>query len=265
MLHIIILSKNYFPQKLNSAVMPSDKVVVIATPDGLIPVSAYKDESFRNMEVKLVPEFKSTSAQDEKNLLRITQAMLIGQLTAGIKDFEIYSDDEVLLKALIPYTDKKPASKKKTSAKVQEKKAEPSKEGTVINKVSKAASEKSVKSVKRPAKKSSEMDPGKAVDSEAAKDSVKEDAPVKDGKASRGEVTVKPAKLPTQAEVKRILGAANSVYAKPIMDVIKKSNQITFEMDLRMKLVEAGMEASQCQELAKTINEEFGKFLPASM
>ena len=36
-------------------------------------------------------------------------------------------------------------------------------------------------------------------------------------------------------------------------------------MDLRMKLVEAGMEASQCQELARTINEEFGKMLPASM
>ncbi len=53
--------------------------------------------------------------------------------------------------------------------------------------------------------------------------------------------------------------------AKPIMEVIKKSNRITFEMDLRMKLVEAGMEPSRCQELARTINEEFGKALPATM
>ena len=49
------------------------------------------------------------------------------------------------------------------------------------------------------------------------------------------------------------------------MEVIKKSNQITFEMDLRMKLVEVGMEANQCKELARSINEEFGKMLPASM
>ena len=65
--------------------------------------------------------------------------------------------------------------------------------------------------------------------------------------------------------VKRILGATNSSYAKPIMEVIKKSNQITFEMDLRMKSVEVGMEANQCKELARSINEEFGKMLPASM
>ena len=31
------------------------------------------------------------------------------------------------------------------------------------------------------------------------------------------------------------------------------------------RFAEAGMEASQCQDLAKTINEEFGKMLPASM
>ena len=49
------------------------------------------------------------------------------------------------------------------------------------------------------------------------------------------------------------------------MEVMKKSNQITFEMDLRMKLVEAGMDANQCKELAKSINDEFGKMLPASM
>ena len=87
----------------------------------------------------------------------------------------------------------------------------------------------------------------------------------KASKENKADVKPKPAKLPTQAEVKRVLGAANSGYAKTIMEVIKKSNQITFEMDLRMKLVEAGMEPSQCQDLARTINEEFGKFLPASM
>lgn len=30
-------------------------------------------------------------------------------------------------------------------------------------------------------------------------------------------------------------------------------------------IVEAGMDANQCKDLAKTINEEFGKMLPASM
>ena len=71
MLHIIILNKNYFPQKLNTAVKTGDKVVVIATPDGSIPVSAYQNESLKNMEVKLLPEIKDTASPDGRNVLRI--------------------------------------------------------------------------------------------------------------------------------------------------------------------------------------------------
>ncbi|WP_155831582.1 MULTISPECIES: hypothetical protein [unclassified Butyrivibrio] len=71
-------------------------------------------------------------------------------------------------------------------------------------------------------------------------------------------------KLPTQAQVKKILGAANSGYAKTVMEVIKTSNQITFEMNMRMKLAEAGLGGTVCQELAKALNDEFGKALPTS-
>ncbi len=227
MLHIIILNKNYFPQKLNTAVKPGDKVVVIATPDGSIPVSAYQNESLKNMEVKLLPEIKDTASPDGRNVLRIAQAMYIGQLTATVKEFEIYTDDNALLKALAPFTGKKSSSKRKSSAKPSEAKAE---------KTPEVKAEETKKKTER-----------------------------KSTKTAKADVKKKPVKLPTQAEVKRVLGAANSSYTKLIMEVIKKSNQITFEMDLRMKLVEAGMEASQCQELARTINEEFGKSLPASM
>ena len=86
MLHIIILNKNYFPTKLN-AVKPNDKAIILASPDGSIPVSAYKDELLKNMEVKLLPDIKDTTSADGKNALRIAQAMLIGQLTASVKDF----------------------------------------------------------------------------------------------------------------------------------------------------------------------------------
>ena len=44
MLHIIILNKNYFPSKLN-LVKPSDRVIVLASPDGAIPVSAYQEKT----------------------------------------------------------------------------------------------------------------------------------------------------------------------------------------------------------------------------
>ena len=264
MLHIIILNKNYFPTKLNN-VKPSDKVIILASPDGSIPVAAYKDEQLKNMEVKLIPDIKDTSSSEGKNALRIAQAMLIGQITAPIKEFEIYTDDKMLEKALVPFT------KKKTSAKIAssteeikdapaEKKA--SKQNAVKKPTTKAidtkgAEAKEVKTASKPAKK-------ETADAKA-KGGAKELPEKKTSKVAKAEVKTKPAKLPTQAEVKRVLGAVNSSYAKPIMEVIKKSNQITFEMDLRMKLVEAGMDANQCKDLAKSINEEFGKMLPASM
>lgn len=243
MLHIIILNKNYFPSKLNN-VKPSDRVVILASPDGSIPVSAYKDEVIKNMEVKLLPDMKDISSAEGKNALRIAQAVSVGQLTASEKDFEIYTDDNVLLKAIAPFTGKKAPARKKTK---------PAKGISATNKADiKTVTQTDVAEVKVKGTKKEEK-------------SGKSTGATKSGKVTRADVTTKPARLPSQAEVKRVLGAANSGYAKPIMEVIKKSNQITFEMDLRMKLVEAGMEAPQCQELAKTINEEFGKMLPASM
>ena len=263
MLHIIILNKNYFPTKLN-AVKPTDKVIILASPDGSIPVSAYKDEFLKNMEVKLLPDIKDTTSVDGRNALRIAQEMLIGQITAPIKDFEIYTDDTVLLKALAPFTGKKVAAKKKTSAKAVEAKAE-----TVLEKdETKASTETAEKKPKKAVAKKTEKTDSKEITKSAdeKKESLEKDKPRKStSKVNRADVKTKPAKLPTQAEVKRVIGAANSSYAKAIMDVIKKSNQITFEMDLRMKLVESGMEANQCKELAHSLNEEFGKMLPASM
>ncbi len=272
MLHIIILNKNYFPSKLN-LVKPNDKVIVLASPDGAIPVSAYQDESLKNMEVKLLPELKDTTSPDGKNILRIMQAMLIGQLIATEKDFEIYTDDNALLKALSPFLLKKPAARRKSSLKPSEIKGEILAEDTSANVEEEPKKNPKEGTVKKPLKKTSDnkIEIGEAekttevaVEAEKPKDN-KAKAKKKASKVTKADVQTRPAKLPTQGEVKRILGAANSGYAKPIMEVIKKSNQITFEMDLRMKLVEAGMEASQCQDIARTINEEFGKMLPASM
>ena len=271
MLHIIILNRNYFP-KLN-LVKPNDKVIVLASPDGAIPVSAYQDESLKNMEVKLLPGFKDTASQDGKNILRITQAMLIGQLTATEKDFEIYTDDNYLLKALAPFLMKKPAAKRKSTVKPSEKNVETLSENTSANVEAEPKKNSKARTAKKPLKKTSETkakivkaDENTEVTVEEGKTKKnKAEAEKKTSKVAKADVKTKPAKLPTQAEVKRVLGAANSVYAKPIMEVIKKSNQITFEMDLRMKLVEAGMESNQCKDLARSINEEFGKMLPASM
>lgn len=246
MLHIVILNKNYFPEKLGTSLKTGDKVIIIATLDGSIPVSAYRDESLKNMEVKLLPEIKDTSSQDGRNLLRIAQAMLIGQLTASVRDFEIYTDDAILDKALIPFTGtRRPASRKKAQVKITEPKAEPVEEEAPA--IEEAKEEPKVKEIpsKKDVKKASETK--------------------KSQKAKKTDAKSQSANLPSQAEVKRVLGAANSSYAKPIMEVIRKSNQITFEMDLRMKLVEAGMDPTQCQELARSLNEEFGKMLPASM
>jgi hypothetical protein len=272
MLHIIILGKNYFPEKLSQTVKAGDKVIIIASPDGSIPVSAYKDEALRNMEVKLLPQMKDTGSADGKNAFRIAQALLIGQLTASSKEFEIYTDDSVLLKAIAPYTASKNKSvKKKNSTSPSETKAESRKAQQVVrDEASKMQADakdiKDVKDVRNVRHAKDIKDVGDAKDvienisqlSGARKEK-------RTNKVTKAEIKTKPAKLPTSAEVKRILGAANSSFAKAVMEVLKKSNQITLEMDLRMKLAEAGMEALQCKELARTLNEEFGRFLPASM
>ncbi len=263
MLHIIILNKNYFPSKLNLAKL-SDKVIVLASPDGAIPVSAYQDESLKNMEVKLLPELKDTASQDGKNIQRITQAMLIGQLTATEKDFEIYTDDNSLLKALAPFTGKKTSAKKKSAAKSSEAKNEAMAKETSAKEDLDPKKDSKAETAKKTTKKTAEEVKVENTSEEAVKEEKAKTAK-KPSKVTKAEVKTKPAKLPTQAEVKRVLGAANSSFVKPIMEVIKTSNQITFEMDLRMKLAEAGMDASQCQDLARTINEEFGKMLSASM
>ncbi len=45
-----------------------------------------------------------------------------------------------------------------------------------------------------------------------------------------------------------------------------KARQVTVEEGKTKKnKVETGMDANQCKDLAKSINEEFGKMLPASM
>ncbi len=221
MLHIIILNKGYFPEKLSSKDSSKDKVIVIAMANDSIPVSAYQGDMLRNMEVKLIPDIKGTASLEEKNILRIAQAMLIGQITATENEYEIYSDDTDLIKALSPFTGVKPQPKKVAKKPVEKKemvKEEPEK---------------------------------------GRNSSKKEKAPKNTDKKS-------PAKIPSLAQVKKVLGAANSAYAKLIYDTIKKSNQITFEMNVRMELAKAGLDAGACQELAKTLNDEFGKALPIS-
>lgn len=233
MLHIVILNKGFFPDKLNGKDPSKDRVVVIASETDSIPVSVFQNGIFRNMEVKLLPNIKEESSAEEKNVVRIAQAMLVGQMTAEEKEYEIYSDDEMLLKALSPFTGKKVADKK--------------------------ASSKS--SVKRPMISSNAL---KAESKDTVPKEKGENKDVKKTSSVKSSAKKSAVKLPTQAQVKKILGAANSGYAKTVMEVIKTSNQITFEMNMRMKLAEAGLGGTVCQELAKALNDEFGKALPTS-
>ncbi|WP_408072370.1 hypothetical protein [Butyrivibrio sp. JL13D10] len=279
MLHIVILNKGFFPDKLNGKDPSKDRVVVIASETDSIPVSAFQNDIFRNMEVKLLPNIKEESSAEEKNVVRIAQAMLIGQITAEEKEYEIYSDDEMLLKALSPFTGKKVAekkassrsSKKKASAvaekkvskeEVSDKNAEKEKsieDKTTKKSVPKKTSEKA--SAKRPMISSNAL---KAEFKDTASNEKGENKDVKKTSSGKSSAKKSAVKLPTQAQVKKILGAANSGYAKTVMEVIKTSNQITFEMNMRMKLAEAGLGGTVCQELAKALNDEFGKALPTS-
>ncbi len=274
MLHIIILNEGFFPDKLRK-VGPSDKVVVISSPKGSIPVSAYQNADLKNMEVKLLPEVKDSKAIDKKNAQRISQAMLIGQITAGVKDYEIYTEDAALVAAISSFTGSKKPVVKKTPEKAPSekvKKAEPAKEKKVEEKPSEKANVKKAPKKGRPKKEAIKVDTPKAPVAEekkpegkaTAKKTIakKETTPSKEEKVAPKKKAVK---LPTSAEVKKVLGAKNSSYAKIVVDTMKKSNQITFEMDLRMKFAEAGMDAGQCQELARSLNDEYGKLLPASM
>lgn len=272
MLHIIILNKDYFPTKLNSPLKPGDKVIIISPPDGAIPVAAYRNDMLKDMEVKLLPDIK------DSNTLRIAQAMLIGQITSGEENYDIYTDDNVLIKALMPFTGAKKLSVRKVAVKTssvdkqgQANDAIPAKKAAMekaTQKTGKKVEEKTPEDVNTGEEKGIKEETNAPEEEDSA--SIKATTgKVKEGKNPVGNKKTgknkTASKLPTQPEVKRFLGASNSTYSKAVMDVIKKSNQITFEMDLRMKLAEAGMDPAQCQDLARTLNEEFGKSLPASM
>lgn len=268
MVHIVVLSKDYFPDKLKNGTS-KDRVVVIASANDSIPVSAYQNEIIRNMEVKLLPDIKNAASAEGKNGLLIAQAMLIGQLTASEKDFEIYTDDAVLLSAITSFTGKK-ALAKKTVKKASTKK----------NEVEAAASVSEVEAIKpkESSEKKAKKTPGKKTKENKAIEGkeVKADKPKKEAFTSKikevaktssktsTESAKKAAKLPTLAQIKNTLGATNSVHAKTLLNTLKKSNQVTFEMNARIELAKAGLDASVCQELAKMVNEEFGKALPTA-
>ncbi len=263
MLHIVILNKGYFPDKLKSQNASKDRVIVIASEADSIPVSAYRNVLLKNMEVKLLPTIKDTTSSEGKSQLRIAQAMLIGQLTTSEKEYEIYTDDNTLLAALSPFTGKKVASKKapKNTAPKKELKAEEGPIPVVPEKTSapRTRAKKETDSKKAPGRKIKEKEaaPKKEAFTSRVKSEVK--TPSKPTKSPDKNPAVK---LPTLAQVKTVIGAANSVHAKTLLNTLKKSNQVTFEMNARMELAKAGLDAGACQELAKMVNEEFGKTLP---
>ncbi len=260
MLHIIILNKGYFPEKLKASANGKDKVVVIAAPNDSIPVSAYQNEMFQNIEVKLIPEMKDISTKEGKERLRIAQALLIGKLTSDNEECEVYTDDIALMKAILPFIGNKKVSARKTVSKKnsparKETKNLPEKEEQKVEVKEEAKEE--IKPVRKAAKTKKTT---------TKKATTKEIAPKEEKKAEVVKMPKKEkaAKLPTLAQVKSALGAANSSYAKIVMATLKKSNQITFEMNMRMKLAETGLENTRCQELAKSLNDEFAKALPLS-
>ena len=220
MLHIIILNKDFFPEKLTAKASSKDKVVVIASADGVIPVSAFSNEAFRDMEVKLLPEIKNADSEEGRNMVRLAQAMMIGRLTESEKEYEIYTDDEMLKNAIALFTGSRKTASKRSAKTV-------AKDSTAPEEIETKAKAKAVRKAK-----------DKKVDI--------------------------PSKLPSLAQLKKALGAANSGYAKTAHNVMKNSSQITFEMNLRMELAKEGLESAVCQELAKSLNDEFGKMLPVS-
>ncbi|WP_029319003.1 hypothetical protein [Butyrivibrio sp. AE3004] len=283
MLHIIVLSKGYFPEKLNTKDAAKDRVIVIASANDSIPVSAYQNEMVRNMEVKLLPEIKDTFAEG-KNILRIAQAVLIGQLTADENEYELYTDDDVLKKGIAPSSELKASSKKQPRKKVnievetKEKKSEPSSDKAIKKQEEKKETPSDKETVKTSEKKTKSETNEKETKSAPAKkrpmitNKMTDFAPKKEGKPENKEKKTPKAsstkkesvKIPTIAQIKKVLGAANSGYAKSLLEVCKNSNQITFEMNVRMELAKAGIDAGTCQEIAKTLNDEFGKQLPIS-
>ena len=113
--------------------------------------------------------------------------MSIGQLIAFVKEFEIYTDDNALLKALAPFTGKKAPARKKTK---------PAKEIPVTNKADeKTAGQTNAAEVKAKDTRKAEKKPDKVTGAAHA---------TKSGKVTRADVTTKPARLPSQAEVKRV-------------------------------------------------------------
>ncbi len=228
MLHIIILNKGFFPEKIKAKADGKDQVVVIASPNGSIPVSAYQNDIFKHIEVKLIPEVEDEDSKEGREMLRISQALLIGELIAGNPEYELYTDDEVLQKSLVASSRESKISSRKTISR-------------------KAGKEKTSTSEVKKKKTGTESVPVSKMKT------VEEKMP--GGKRE---------KLPTAAQIKTFLGAANSSYSKIVMATLKKSNQITFEMNMRMKLAETGLDANECQDLAKNLNDEFGKTLPSS-
>ncbi len=272
MLHIIILNKGYFPEKLKTKDDGNDKVVVIASPNGSIPISAFQNDMFKNIDVKLVPEIKDKTSKDGEEKLRIAQAFLIGELVADNSDFELYTDDEIIsdtVLQLIPSKRSvaKKASSKKTSTTKTTSRKSANKTVETASEVKETAETKDVPAtdkktvVEKKANKAT-----KTAEKKEKKESAvtKEKTQKKNAPSDKATKKEKAVKLPTSAQIKGVLGAANSGYSKIVLETMKKSNQVTFEMNMRIRLAETGLDAASCQNLAKSLNDEFVNVLPLS-
>ncbi len=263
MLHIILLSEGYFPDNINVKSGEDNRVVVIASRDGAIPVSAYQNEQLKGIEVKLLPEIKGNNAKDTAQLEKMAQAVIVGELISGNTEYEIYAADKAMETVLSAFGQKSGEVRAKKAGRkpAARKKAEAGK------KARKNASVKEKAPLKEdaPTENTAEKLPEAVEKNEKKNEEKKEEmAPVKKKPATRRTKAEKAVKLPSAAQIKKALGAQNSGYLKTVQQALKSSNQITFEMNLRMELAKAGMEGTACQDLAKTLNDEFGKALPTA-
>ena len=65
------------------------------------------------MEVKLLPQIKNADSEEGRNMVRLAQVMMIGQLTGSEKEYEIYTDDEILYSTIALFTGSKKAVAKR--------------------------------------------------------------------------------------------------------------------------------------------------------
>ena len=239
MIHIIVPGKGYFPKNLVNDNENKKRVVILADPDGMIPVSAYLNKDFSNPEViPVILNNKNGEVSEELTALKI--AFMVGQI-AGHDRFTVYTDNQMLADAV-----KCPAQVKKT----------PARKSSPVTKTDKQLGQEQEAKTEDP-----EMNPP----AEAATAKKKTEKSVAKAEKPKATSTVKKAadiKAPSDQDIKKVIGNGNEKYIPLIRDVFKTSTQVTFALNVRMALAKEGASNEKCREIADNLEKAFKEKLP---